>query len=84
MQLQAAVLREGYSVLLRGLYPACPHTTWTLWNELGYDQLPIDGVAQLCFADEAAMKPCAVSRVRNFSMPVFSRGPRPKRMCSVR
>jgi leucyl-tRNA synthetase len=32
----AAVLREGYSVLLRGLYPACPHITWNLWSELGY------------------------------------------------
>ncbi|MBP6225415.1 MAG: leucine--tRNA ligase [Rhizobacter sp.] len=32
----AAVLREGYGILLRSLYPACPHTTWTLWNELGY------------------------------------------------
>jgi leucyl-tRNA synthetase len=32
----AAVLREGYSVLLRGLYPACPHLTWKLWADLGY------------------------------------------------
>jgi leucyl-tRNA synthetase len=32
----ASVLREGYGILLRALYPACPHTTWTLWNELGY------------------------------------------------
>lgn len=32
----AAVLREGYSVLLRGLYPACPHITHHLWSELGY------------------------------------------------
>jgi leucyl-tRNA synthetase len=32
----AAVLREGYSVLLRGLYPACPHITQALWDELGY------------------------------------------------
>ncbi len=32
----AAVLREGYSVLLRALYPACPHISWTLWAELGY------------------------------------------------
>jgi leucyl-tRNA synthetase len=29
-------VREGYGVLLRALYPACPHTTWSLWNELGY------------------------------------------------
>ncbi|MFM9916097.1 MAG: leucine--tRNA ligase [Rhizobacter sp.] len=32
----ASVLREGYGILLRALYPACPHATWTLWNELGY------------------------------------------------
>jgi leucyl-tRNA synthetase len=32
----AAVLREGFGILLRALYPACPHTTWVLWNELGY------------------------------------------------
>ena len=32
----AGVLREGYGLLLRVLYPACPHTTWQLWRELGY------------------------------------------------
>jgi len=32
----AAVLREGYSVLLRALYPVCPHITHGLWHELGY------------------------------------------------
>lgn len=32
----AAVLREGFSVLLRALYPACPHVTHALWAELGY------------------------------------------------
>jgi leucyl-tRNA synthetase len=32
----AAVLREGFSVLLRALYPACPHLTHALWAELGY------------------------------------------------
>jgi leucyl-tRNA synthetase len=31
-----AVLCEGYSVLLRGLYPACPHITHALWTGLGY------------------------------------------------
>ena len=31
-----AVLREGFSVLLRGLYPACPHITHNLWAGLGY------------------------------------------------
>jgi len=32
---QAAV-REGFSVLLRALYPACPHLTHVLWEELGF------------------------------------------------
>jgi leucyl-tRNA synthetase len=32
----AAALREGYSILLRALYPACPHTAWVLWRDLGY------------------------------------------------
>ncbi|WP_374594073.1 leucine--tRNA ligase [Aquabacterium sp.] len=31
-----ATLREGYSVLLRALYPACPHLTHVAWQELGY------------------------------------------------
>jgi leucyl-tRNA synthetase len=31
-----AVLREGFGILLRALYPACPHSTWVLWQELGY------------------------------------------------
>ena len=31
-----AAVREGYGILLRVLYPACPHTTWVLWRELGY------------------------------------------------
>jgi leucyl-tRNA synthetase len=32
----AAVLREGVSVLLRVLYPACPHITQVLWQDLGF------------------------------------------------
>jgi leucyl-tRNA synthetase len=32
----AAALREGMSVLLRVLYPACPHITQVLWQELGF------------------------------------------------
>ena len=32
----SAVLREGFSVLLRALYPACPHITQGLWTDLGY------------------------------------------------
>ncbi|NRF66250.1 leucine--tRNA ligase [Aquincola sp. S2] len=31
-----AVLREGASVLLRTLYPACPHIAQGLWVELGF------------------------------------------------
>jgi len=34
----AAVLREGVSVLLRVLYPACPHITEVLWQRLGFAQ----------------------------------------------
>ena len=33
----AVSLREGFGILLRTLYPACPHTTWALWGELGYE-----------------------------------------------
>ena len=32
-----AVVREGYAILLRVLYPACPHTAWALWRELGFE-----------------------------------------------
>ena len=32
----AAALCEAVSVLLRALYPACPHLTHGLWVELGY------------------------------------------------
>ncbi|MBB1161883.1 leucine--tRNA ligase [Aquariibacter albus] len=32
----AAVLCEAVSVLLRALYPACPHLTHALWQQLGY------------------------------------------------
>jgi leucyl-tRNA synthetase len=33
-----AVLAEGMSILLRVLYPICPHLTWTLWRDLGFEQ----------------------------------------------
>ena len=29
-------MTEGLSLLLRVLYPVVPHTTWALWNELGF------------------------------------------------
>jgi leucyl-tRNA synthetase len=32
----ASVVREGLSILLRVLYPACPHITHVLWEDLGY------------------------------------------------
>ncbi|MBL8512852.1 MAG: leucine--tRNA ligase [Betaproteobacteria bacterium] len=32
----ASVLREGVSILLRVLYPACPHLTHALWDDLGF------------------------------------------------
>ncbi|MFO1326189.1 MAG: leucine--tRNA ligase [Rubrivivax sp.] len=32
----AAVLREGLSILLRALYPAAPHIAFGLWRDLGY------------------------------------------------
>jgi leucyl-tRNA synthetase len=31
-----AALAEAFSILLRVLYPACPHISDQLWNELGY------------------------------------------------
>ena len=33
---RAAALREGFSILLRCLYPATPHLTDALWQQLGY------------------------------------------------
>ncbi|MDK2122494.1 leucine--tRNA ligase [Parachitinimonas caeni] len=33
-----AVLREGFGILLRTLYPASPHICYELWKELGYDK----------------------------------------------
>lgn len=52
-----AVVREAFGILLRALYPACPHTTWTLWTDLGYAK----GLGDLLDApwpqvDEAALK----------------------------
>ncbi|WP_310387378.1 leucine--tRNA ligase, partial [Roseateles sp.] len=53
---QDAALREGFSVLLRLLYPACPHIAHTLWQELGF----ADGMGDLLDTawpqvDEAAL-----------------------------
>jgi leucyl-tRNA synthetase len=32
----SAALAECYSILLRVMYPACPHLAFQLWNELGF------------------------------------------------
>ena len=34
---EPAVLREGYGILLRALYPAAPHATHGLWSALGFE-----------------------------------------------
>jgi leucyl-tRNA synthetase len=51
-----AVVCEGVSVLLRALYPACPHTTWVLWRELGFAE-PIGDLLDAPWppVDEAAL-----------------------------
>jgi leucyl-tRNA synthetase len=48
-----AALREGLSVLLRVLYPACPHITQGLWQTLGFAGSLIDAAWPL--VDEAAL-----------------------------
>jgi leucyl-tRNA synthetase len=51
-----AVLREGYSVLLRTLYPAAPHICFALWHDLGLDAALGDlAHAPWPQVDEAAM-----------------------------
>ncbi|HET9645221.1 MAG TPA: leucine--tRNA ligase [Burkholderiaceae bacterium] len=37
-QAPAEMLREGFGILLRVLYPACPHIAHALWQELAYAQ----------------------------------------------
>ena len=52
-----AALREGFGILLRGIYPATPHLTHTLWIELGYAQEYGDLLdAPWPQADEAALE----------------------------
>ncbi|HEY8242214.1 MAG TPA: leucine--tRNA ligase [Casimicrobiaceae bacterium] len=31
-----AVVREGFGILLRMIYPVVPHATWALWRDLGF------------------------------------------------
>jgi leucyl-tRNA synthetase len=48
-----AARREGYGLLLRVLYPACPHVTWALWRGLGFGGDLLD--APWPQVDEAAL-----------------------------
>ena len=52
----AEAMREAFSILLRALYPVCPHITHALWQELGFEK----HMGELVFApwpmlDEAAL-----------------------------
>ncbi len=52
-----AVLREGFGILLRVLYPVTPHLTHALWQELGYAAAQGDLLdAPWPQVDEAALK----------------------------
>ncbi len=64
----AAVLREGFSVLLRGLYPACPHITHHLWTELGFSAESGDLLdAPWPVVDEAALQQDEIELVLQIS-----------------
>ncbi len=53
----AVALYEGFGILLRCLYPATPHVTHQLWNELGYAGVLGDLLdAPWPQADEAALQ----------------------------
>ena len=50
------VIREAFGILLRALYPACPHITWQLWQDLGYARVHGDLLdAPWPQVDEAAL-----------------------------
>jgi leucyl-tRNA synthetase len=52
-----AVLREGFGILLRVLYPVTPHITHALWQQLGYAGVHGDLLdAPWPRVDEAALK----------------------------
>jgi leucyl-tRNA synthetase len=52
-----AVLREGMSILLRTLYPACPHLCSVLWRDLGFGSSACDVLdAAWPAVDEAALQ----------------------------
>ncbi|WP_028310133.1 leucine--tRNA ligase [Derxia gummosa] len=53
---RAAVITEGFGVLVRILYPACPHIGHALWSELGYMAIHGDLIdAPWPQVDEAAL-----------------------------
>jgi leucyl-tRNA synthetase len=53
----AVALREGFAILLRCLYPACPHIAHALWSGLGFAQVHGDLLdAPWPTVDEAALK----------------------------
>ncbi len=53
----AAAVAEGFGILLRALYPACPHIAHSLWTELGYAANAGDLLdAPWPKADEAALQ----------------------------
>jgi leucyl-tRNA synthetase len=52
-----AALREGFGILLRVLYPATPHITHALWQELGYARVQGELLdAPWPVVDEAALQ----------------------------
>ncbi len=52
-----AAQAEGFGILLRALYPACPHIAHSLWTELGYAATAGDLLdAPWPTADEAALQ----------------------------
>jgi leucyl-tRNA synthetase len=52
----SAALAECFSILLRELYPVCPHLAYHLWGELGYAQC-FGGLLDVAWAgvDESAL-----------------------------
>ena len=52
----AQALREAFGILLRALYPVCPHITHALWNDLGY-AVDLGGIIDAPWpqVDEAAL-----------------------------
>jgi len=53
----AAALREAFGILLRALYPVCPHICHALWNEMGLGESGGSGIVEAAWpvVDEAAL-----------------------------